>query len=81
MRMRTKYGDKNIIGKKVYELRISKGIKQKDFIAQIQIEDVDINPSSFSKIEGQHKTVTDKEVKAIAKVLGISTDVLLDMDK
>ncbi len=72
MRIRKNYGDKNLIGKKVYELRQAKGIRQKDFIAQIQSLGVDINPSSLSKLEGQNRIATDKEIRAIAKILQVS---------
>lgn len=56
-----------------------KGIKQKDFIAKLQLEGVDMNPTSYSKPEGQIKIATDKEVLAIAKVLEIKTDDLFGL--
>lgn len=70
------YGDCNLIGKKVEALRKEKGIKQKNFIAKLQILGLDINPTSFSKLEGQIRIATDKEVYAIAKVLGVQIDEL-----
>lgn len=72
------YGNCNIIGKKVETLRKEKGIKQKDFIAKLQLMGVDVNPTSYSKLEGQIRIATDKEVYAIAKILGISTDELFE---
>ena len=56
-----------------------KGIKQKDFIAKLQLEGVDMNPTSYSKPEGQIRIATDKEVLAIAKVLEIKTDDLFGL--
>ncbi len=70
------YGDLNLIGKNVEKLRKKRGISQKDFIAKLQISGTDINPTSYSKLEGQIRIATDKEVLAIAKVLGVSTDDL-----
>ena len=70
------YGTANIIGKNVHALRLAKGIKQKDFIARMQTMGVDINPTSYSKLEGQVRMATDKEVFVIAKILGVSTDTL-----
>ena len=70
------YGDSNIVGKKVEELRTAKGIKQKDFISKMQTLGVDINPTSYSKLEGQHRIATDKELYVIAKILEISIDEL-----
>lgn len=79
MKLRKKeYGDSNIVGKKIEMLRKAKGIKQKDFIAKIQTLGVDINPTSYSKMEGQVRVVTDKELYAIAKVLGVSVDSLFE---
>lgn len=65
------YGDCNLIGKRVEELRKNAKIKQKDFIAKLQLENLDINPTSYSKLEGQIRSATDKEVFVIAKVLQI----------
>ena len=76
MKNRKNLGDVNIIGANVEKLRKEKGFKQKDFIAQIQLLGVDINPTSYSKLEGQVRIATDKEVYAIAKVLNIDINQL-----
>lgn len=77
MKIRKKsYGDYNIIGSNVESLRKQQGVKQKDFIARLQSMGLDINPTSYSKLEGQLRTATDKEVLFIAKALGVSTDFL-----
>ncbi len=77
MKIRKKdYGDCNMIGKKTEELRKTRGIKQKDFIARLQILGVDVNPTSYSKLEGQIRIATDKEVFAIAKILNVNVDEL-----
>lgn len=70
------YGNVNLIGKNVERLRKEKGIKQKDFIAKLQVEGLNINPTSYSKLEGQLRIATDKEVYAIAKVLQINMESL-----
>ena len=82
MKIRKKeYGDSNMIGKNVETLRKARGIKQKDFIARLQILGVDVNPTSYSKLEGQIRIATDKEVFAIAKTLNIPTDELFKYTK
>ena len=53
-------------------------IKQKDFIAKLQIAGLDINPTSYSKLEGQIRVATDKEVFIIAKVLRVPIERLFD---
>ncbi len=77
MKLRKKsYGDANLIGRNVEHLRKARGIKQKDFIAKIQIEGCDMNPTSYSKLEGQLRSVTDKELFVIAKLLGVAMEEL-----
>ena len=70
------YGDANIVGKHIERLRKKQGIKQKDFIARIQAFGCDINPTSYSKLEGQVRSATDKEIFAIAKILGVPMEAL-----
>lgn len=77
MKIRNKaYGDCNLIGKRVEDLRKARKIKQKDFIAQLQLEGLDMNPTSYSKLEGQIRSATDKEVFYIAKVLNVDVSEL-----
>ncbi|MBQ7661430.1 MAG: helix-turn-helix transcriptional regulator [Clostridia bacterium] len=74
------YGNCNIVGKNIEALRKRKGIKQKDLIAKMQIMGVDINPTSYSKLEGQVRLATDKEIYAIAKILSVSVESLFCID-
>ncbi|MBQ4086653.1 MAG: helix-turn-helix transcriptional regulator [Clostridia bacterium] len=77
MKLRKKeYGNANLVGKNVERLRKEQGIKQKDFISKMQTLGCDINPTSYSKLEGQLRLATDKEIYAIAKILRVSTDTL-----
>ena len=70
------YGDSNLVGRNVERMRLARHIKQKDFIAQLQLAGLDINPTSYSKFEGQVRIATDREVFVIASVLGVTTDSL-----
>ncbi len=79
MKIRKKeYGTCNIIGMNVEKLRKQQGIKQKEFIARLQIAGLDINPTSYSKLEGQLRLATDKEVYIISKVLGVAMEKLFE---
>ena len=69
-------GNKNMVGATVESIRKSRGIKQKDFVARLQTSGVDINPTSYSKLEGQVRVCTDIEVYTISKILGVSIDEL-----
>ncbi|MBQ3140520.1 MAG: XRE family transcriptional regulator, partial [Clostridia bacterium] len=63
MKIRHKeYGTCNLVGRNIERLRKERGIKQKDFIAQIQVLGCDMNPTSYSKLEGQLRIATDKEL-------------------
>ncbi len=72
------YGTANVVGKKVEHLRKERGIKQKDFIAKMQTNGLDINPTSYSKLEGQVRSATDKELFVIAKILNVTIDSLFE---
>ena len=82
MKIRTKsYGNANMVGKRVEGLRKQRGIKQKDFIAKLQTMGCDINPTSYSKLEGQVRSATDKEIYVISKILNVAMEELFDIDE
>ena len=72
------YGNANMVGKKIEQLRKERGIKQKDFIAKMQVMGCDINPTSYSKLEGQVRSATDKEIYVISKILNVTMEELFD---
>lgn len=71
------YGDKNICGANIERIRKQLGMKQSTLMSKMQLMGVDINPSSLSKLEGQTRSATDIELKAIAKILGVNVEDLL----
>ena len=71
------YGDKNICGANIERIRKQLGMKQSTLMSKMQLMGVDINPSSLSKLEGQTRSATDIELKAIANILGVSIEELL----
>lgn len=56
-------------------------MSQKDFLAKLQIKGIELSASGLSKLEGQLRLVTDKELVAIAAALKVSTDDLLRRSK
>ena len=77
MKIRKKeYGNVNMVGKNIELMRKAKNIKQKDFISRLQTMGLDINPTSYSKLEGQIRVATDKELYCISKILNVSIDEL-----
>lgn len=82
MKIRKKeYGNSNMVGKNIEFLRKQKGYKQKDFISKMQVMGLDINPTSYSKLEGQVRMVSDKELYVIAKILNVPVDKLFGEQK
>ena len=79
MKIRKKeYGNANMVGRNIEKLRKDRGIKQKDFIAKMQVMGCDINPTSYSKLEGQLRSATDIEIYVVSKILGIKMEELFD---
>ena len=74
------YGNKNFCGANVERLRTEKGIKQHELVSRMQTMGVDINPSSLSKLEGQHRIASDIEVYVLAKIFGVSIEELISFD-
>ena len=73
------FGKKNICGKKVRELRQEKGLSIEYVAAQLQLRGVDISQSTLGRIECGTRYVTDRELMAFVKVLGVGVDVLLSL--
>ena len=74
-------GDRNIVGIKVAKLRKAKKIKQKDLVAMLQSEGMDISETTMSRLEGQMRLVQDFELPILAKVLGVNVEWLLEQDE
>ncbi|HCM23910.1 MAG TPA: transcriptional regulator, partial [Ruminococcaceae bacterium] len=58
MRLRKQaLGTRNLVGARVEAARKSEGMKQKDLLAQLQVQGIDMNASGLSKLEGQIRYV------------------------
>ncbi|MGN1307514.1 MAG: helix-turn-helix domain-containing protein [Faecousia sp.] len=68
---------KNIIGKKVRELRNMQGLTQRALAAKLQLEGFDFTDLTVLRIENGSRFVPDYEVKALCKVLGVTYAELL----
>ena len=78
---KAEYGRKNICGANVERIRKSLGMKQITLVSKMQLLGIDINPSSLSKLEGQTRAATDMELKALAKILGVSMEELVQTEE
>jgi len=72
------YGNANMVGRNIERLRKERSIKQKDFIAKMQVMGCDINPTSYSKLEGQVRSATDREIYTVAKILNVKMEELFE---
>ena len=70
-------GDRNLIGARVTEARNRIGMKQVELLAKLQIAGIEISIPALSLLEGQKRPVSDKELSALADILGVSVDWLL----
>ena len=70
-------GDKNIVGARVTEARLARGMKQNELLARLQTAGVDLSTPALYLLEGQKRPVSDIELKALADILEVSVDWLL----
>ena len=70
-------GNRNIIGRRVTEARLTKGWKQVELLAKLQLAGIDMSVPALSLLEGQKRPVSDIELKALAEILEVSPDWLL----
>ena len=68
----------NMVGAKVRELRIKKGLSQQALSNQLETYAIYICRGSVSRIEVGQRTVTDIELYGLSKVLGVSIGELFE---
>lgn len=76
MPKRRTVGTENLIGQNVVLLRKRKGINQTIMLDQLQVRGIDIGQSALSALEGQVRKVSDKEMLALADILGVTLEEL-----
>ena len=70
----------NIIGDKIKEARENKGYSQKQLSEKMELMAVYTCRGSISRIENGRRAVTDIEIDAISKILGVSLDYLFNRE-
>lgn len=71
-------GKVNVIGKKIQEYREAKNLSKQSLSNKLILLGIDISAKSIYHIESGTRTVVDFEICAIAKVLNISVQELLN---
>lgn len=77
-RPRTKNGDKNLISRKLVELRHQHKLSQRELAHQMQLAGYDIDKNVITRIETNKRYVTDIEIRGFAKLFGVSYEFLMD---
>ena len=72
-------GKKNISGRRIRQARRRLSLSQADLAARLQVEGVQIERDSISRIEIGTRFVPDYELLLFAKVLGVSAEWLLGL--
>ena len=73
-------GSKNICGKRVKEARKNLKLSQEDLAAKLQVEGVNIERDSVSRIEIGTRFVADYEVLILCKILNVTPAYLLGLE-
>ena len=72
---------KNISGERIHSARTSKRLSQSQLAARMQINGVNMERESISRIETGIRFVADYELKVFAKVLGVTMEWLTEEDE
>ena len=73
-------GRKNIVGERIKIARLKKNLSQEQLAAQMQVENVNIEQKSLSRIENGERFVADYELLVFSQILNVGVDWLLKGD-
>ena len=74
-------GKKNLCGERVYQARRRMKISQSQLAARLQVEGINLERDSISRIEIGTRFVADYELKILCKVLNVTPEYLLGLDE
>lgn len=70
---------KNIVGKKIRELRIGRGYSQRDLVRESELLGYPISQNMISRIENGKRRVTDVELLAFMEVFRVPSASLMEV--
>lgn len=73
-------GSKNICGKRIKEARKSLKLSQEMLAAKLQVEGINIERDSISRIEIGTRFVADYELLVLCKILNVTPEYLLGIN-
>lgn len=71
-------GQKNLISKRLVELRKINNLSQRDLAHKLQLMGYDIDKNVITRIETNHRFVTDLELLALTRVFDVTYDYLIE---
>ncbi len=73
-------GRLNISGKKICEFRkqLEPKVSQRALADKLQLQGIDLDKNAIQRMESGERFITDIELKALAKALGVTADNLLN---
>lgn len=71
-------GEKNLISKRLIELRRKNQMSQRVLAYQLQLHGYDLDKNVITRIETNKRYVTDLELKALKEIFHVSYDYLID---
>ena len=71
----------NIIGNRIKDARKKAGLSQQQLSNKLELMAVYVCRGSVSRIENGERAITDIEIDAISKVLGVSLDYLFGREE
>ena len=74
----SKSGEKNLISKRLIELRDQNNMSQRDLSRNLQLAGYDMDKNVITRIETNKRYVTDIELKAISEIFDVSYEYLID---
>lgn len=74
-------GRRNIAGERVRQARTKRRYSQRILAAKVQTEGVILEQDAISRIENGSRMVQDYELRALASILGVTSDWLLEMEE
>lgn len=73
-------GRRNVSGERVRQMRTKKRMTQADLAAKVQTTGVILEQDAISRIESGSR-MQDYELRALAEVLGVTSDWLMDEEE
>ena len=73
-------GKKNICGAKIKSARKKQGLSQENLAARLQVEGINIERDSVSRIEIGTRFVADYELAALCRILNVTPAYLLGIE-